>query len=667
MCGIAGILNNRPFNTDPVELMTGMIDSIGHRGPDESGIYLDNSIVLGHVRLSIIDLASGQQPMVSDDGDFVIVLNGEIFNYPELRDDLMKRGYRFRTSSDTEVLLNMYREFGKECLSRLNGQFAFAIWETKKEELFLARDRVGIRPLFYTSLNGSFSFASEMKALFQIPGISARPDYRSLRQIFAFWSTIAPSTPFEGIMELPPGSYMKVTRNGITNPEKWWTLQFPESKNYFKGSLQDATEEFERLFLDATRLRLRADVPVAAYLSGGLDSSATTWYIQKTGQKALQTFSIGFSDKEFDESGFQKQVSSFLKTNHTAFNCDSSDIFDIFPNVVWHSETPLLRTSPAPMYLLAEKVRKQNIKVVITGEGADEMLGGYDIFKEMIIRRFWARQPGSKIRPMLLGKLYPYIPQIANMNALMLKFAFGYKLTDTDNPFYSHLLRWNNSSLAGKYLSESVTSATSDYNPVDDLPARLPADFALWDDLPKAQWLEINYFMSSYLLSSQGDRMAMANAIEGRYPFLDYRVIEFCASLPPKLKINGLTEKYILKNLMQSKLPDEVVARQKQAYRAPIHTSFLPGLNSGYAGRLLSPGKIDEYNLFDSKSSARFISDLRERGKGSEIEAMALAGILSGQLFFDQFVAGNRPLKRSTLSPPVVTKRETIINQNKKD
>ena len=660
MCGIAGILNNRSFKTDPVDLMTRMIDSIGHRGPDESGIYLDNSIVLGHVRLSIIDLASGQQPMISADGDFVIVLNGEIFNYPELREDLVNRGYRFRTSSDTEVLLTMYREYGKDCLHRLTGQFAFAIWDTKKEELFLARDRVGIRPLFYTSRNGSFIFASEMKALFQVPGISATPDYRSLKQIFTFWSAIAPATPFDGVKELPPGSFIKVTHKGITNPEKWWTLQFPDPQNYFRGSLEEAIEEFERLFLDATRLRLRADVPVAAYLSGGLDSSATTWYIQKTGQKALQTFSIGFSDREFDESGFQNQVSSFLKTNHTAFNCDSSDIFDIFPDVVWHSETPLLRTSPAPMFLLAEKVRSQDIKVVITGEGADEMLGGYDIFKEMIIRKFWARQPGSKIRPMLLGKLYPYIPQIANMNALMLKFAFGYKLSDTDNPLYSHLLRWNNTSLAGKYLSDSIASATSDYNPVDDLPAMLPDDFAKWDDLPRAQWLEINYFMSSYLLSSQGDRMAMANAIEGRYPFLDYRIIEFCASLPPKMKTNGLTEKYLLKKHMYSKLPEEVVARQKQAYRAPIHTSFIPRLNTGYADRLLSSEKINEYNIFDATNSARFISELRTRGTGSEIEAMALAGILSGQLFFDQFIAGNRPNKRSILSPPEITNRKSI-------
>jgi asparagine synthase (glutamine-hydrolysing) len=645
----------------PIGLMTRMLGTIRHRGPDESGIFVDNGVVLGHVRLSIIDLSTGQQPMASADNSLFIVFNGEIFNYVELKHDLIALGHTFKTTSDTEVLIHMYQQYGKDCLHKLNGQFVFAIWDVNKQELFIARDRVGIRPFFYTQTSNSFIFASEIKAILEHPDVKSELDLKSLNQVFTFWTTLTPNTAFKNIYELSPGHFMVLNKKGITT-QCWWKLNFSLPGQYVTNKLDEAIEGFDALFSDATKIRLRADVPVAAYLSGGLDSAITTSYIKKIVPDALQTFSIGFADKDFDETSFQQEVSKYLNTRHTAFVCNSNDIAEAFQRVVWHSEIPLMRTSPAPMYLLSKKVRENNIIVVVTGEGADEMLGGYDIFKEMIIRKFWAQQPNSKLRPLLLQKLYPYIPQISKMNAPMLKFAFGYKLTETDNPYYSHLMRWNNTGLCRKYFTSDVQKATDGYNPVDDVSPLIPDGFNRWDDLSKAQWLESNLFMSAYLLSSQGDRVAMGNSIEGRYPFLDYRVIEFCSKLPPTFKTHGLTEKYLLKKLMQNKLPESVLKRPKQAYRAPIFSSFMADNAPAYIGEALSPDRIKQVGIFNPDMVAQLIQKVKGTQSGSEIEAMALTGILSTQMFVQQFIEKKHNFSHDTqLQPRIVTRKSTVF------
>ena len=509
---------------------------------------INSNAALGSVRLSIIDIQSGQQPLSSHDGKYWIVFNGEIFNYIELKADLIKLGHIFRTESDTEVLLNAYLEYGADCLNKLNGQFVFAIWNNEKKELFLARDRVGIRPLFYTNVKDTFIFGSEIKTLFEHPEVKPEIDPVSMSQIFTFWSTITPRTVFKGIFELPPGHFMKISPGMPAVIQSFWSLRFPVGNdNRFNGTINEAAEQLEYLLTDAVRIRLRADVQVAAYLSGGLDSSATTALIKKIAPDTLQTFSIGFEDNEFDETPYQQEVSKYLGTRHTAFTCTRQDIGNYFPQVIWHSEIPILRTAPVPMFCLSKKVRENNIKVVITGEGADEMLAGYDIFKEGIIREFWSRQPDSKYRPLLLQKLYPYLAQFQGKNKSMLKFFFGYQLQDTASPFYSHTLRWKNTSGIQNYFSEDLKSDLNGFDQYEEVRKMLPPDLDQYDRLNKSQWLESLIFMSSYLLSSQGDRVGMANSVEGRYPFLDYRVMEFAAKLPPDFKMHGLNEKYILK------------------------------------------------------------------------------------------------------------------------
>jgi asparagine synthase (glutamine-hydrolysing) len=639
MCGIVGIYSSLDTIRNSESLLTRMLSRIQYRGPDESGIYVNNHAALGSVRLSIIDIQSGQQPLSSEDGKYWIVFNGEIFNYIELKADLKHLGYSFRTESDTEVLLKAYIEYGSECLNKLNGQFVFAIWNNETKELFLARDRVGIRPLFYTAIyNNTFLFGSEIKTLLEHPDVNPEIDPASLSQVFTFWSTLAPKTVFKGIFELPPGHFMKISK-GNKVIQSYWSLRFPiEKADYFNGTIDNASEELEKILTDAVRLRLRADVQVAAYLSGGLDSSATTALIKKVAPETLQTFSIRFEDEEFDETSYQQEVSKYLGTRHTAFTCTRQDIGNYFPQVIWHSEIPILRTAPVPMFCLSKKVRENNIKVVITGEGSDEMLAGYDIFKEGIIREFWSHQPDSKYRPLLLQKLYPYLAQFNGKNKRMLKLFYGYQLQDTGSPFYSHILRWRNTSSIKNFFSDDMKSNVAGLDHYKEVKRMLPSDFDNYDMLNKSQWLESSIFMSSYLLSSQGDRVGMANSVEGRYPFLDYRVMEFAAKLPPGFKMHGLNEKFILKRMMNNRLPDSVLKRPKQAYRAPIASSFFSSSAKEYVLDLLSEHDIKQTGIFSYALVEKLINKISEGGLVTEMENMAIAGILSTQIIFHQYI-----------------------------
>ena len=651
MCGIAGIYNYHSTKELSTERsVKKMLSLINHRGPDESGIYLNQNIGIGSVRLSIVDLSTGQQPLSDESENFWIVYNGEIFNYPELRADLIGKGIKLKTHCDTEVVVQMYALYGANCLNQFNGQFAFCIWDKNKKELFLARDRVGIRPLFYWAKNEAFAFCSEIKGLFSLDQIERSLNPESLAQIFTFWTTITPNTPFKDIFELQPGHCMFVDAKGI-RIKQYWSLDFPASKKTHTSLLSDSIEELHELLHDAVKIRLRADVPVGAYLSGGLDSSVTTAFINDINPDILNTFSIGFKEKAFDETGYQLEAAKYFNTNHTAFTCTPKEIAENFAQTIWHTEFPILRTSPTPMFLLSKKVRENNIKVVITGEGADEILAGYNIFKEAKIRRFWAKDPNSKVRPRLLAKLYPYLPLINNSPDLALKMFFGYKLTDTDDPLYSHQLRWNNTSRIKSFFSDSFADKLIKYNPLDGVYNTLPNHFDSWSDLAKSQYLESTIFMSGYLLSSQGDRMSMGNSVEGRYPFLDYRMIEFCSSLPDNFKLNSLNEKFILKKLSVGKIPPSISKRPKQAYRAPIAASFFNQDAPGYIAELLSEETLKAFGIFDPVKVKQFIINTKQQNVISEIDQMAIAGILSTQLLYLMFV-----------DQPIITNLDSLNN-----
>jgi asparagine synthase (glutamine-hydrolysing) len=652
MCGIVGILNQK--TSQPVEagVLRQMLGMIRHRGPDQFGIYLDDHAGLGSARLSIIDLSGGQQPIANEDETLWIVFNGEIFNYIELRPELEQRGHRFTTHTDTEIILHLYEDYGPDCLKFLNGQFAIAIWDSRNQTLFLARDRLGIRPIFYTQAGGAFLFASEIKALLADRRVSAELDPVALEQIFTYWSTLSPRSAFRGILEVPPAHYLIANRDGI-RLERFWSLNFGDRPHAFRSE-QEALEAFRSLLIDATQIRLRADVPVGAYLSGGLDSSVTSAIIRNFTHNRLDTFSIAFDDPEFDERQYQRQMARHIGTDHQVVYVSHADIGQVFERVIWHTEIPLMRTSPAPLYLLSQLVRGSNYKVVMTGEGADEFLAGYNIFKETMIRRFWARQPESKLRPLLLNRLYPYISDLSQSGQVFLSAFFGEGLTQVEAPHYSHMVRWKNNSRTRRFFSEALHQAAGQENGLaHQIP--YPPGFSDWHPLHKAQYLEASIFLSQYLLSSQGDRVAMANSVEGRFPFLDYRVVEFCNRLPPHLKLRHLTEKYLLKRLAREWLPDEIWQRPKRPYRAPIHRSFFAPQVAPQTRELLSEANLRASGYFKPGAVQQLVAKCEQGARLSETDDMALVGIISTQHVYTQFV------RNFKLAPPVSEKDDLKI------
>jgi asparagine synthase (glutamine-hydrolysing) len=644
MCGIAGIVN---WNGQPVcrESVGRMIRTLHHRGPDANGVAVSGSVGLGHARLSIIDLSGGIQPMSSADGQLTLTFNGEIFNYIELRQELIALGRRFHSDSDTEVLLQAYAEWGEDCVTRLNGQWAFAIWDARLKKLFIARDRSGKRPLFYTVLGSGLDrvllFASEIKAIFAHPGVSKAIDPVGLDQLFTFWSPLPDRTIFQGIHQLPPAHSLSV-QHGELRITRYWDVEF--SNRFEMKSARELGEQLLELLTDSTRVRLRSDVPVGAYLSGGLDSSITAALAKELNHERLCTFSLEFENSEFDESQFQQDVVRRLGTEHRTIRCTHDDIGRIFPEVIRHTEIPILRTAPAPMFLLSQLVRESGYKVVMTGEGADEVFGGYDLFKEAKLRRFWSRQPDSTTRPLLLKRLYPYMKNIQSQPPAYLKAFFQVRPQNLHSPFFSHLPRWELTSKLKAFLTPDVLASAYNHDPLVEMERLLPASFSSWDGFSQAQYLETTGLLPGYILSSQGDRMAMANSIECRSPFLDVRLIEFAAKLPPRLKMAGLDEKHILKNATKHLVPESIRARAKQPYRAPDVQSFFD-TEAGmarfeYVDEMLSPESITSAGLFDPEAVTKLVEKARTGAAIGAKDNMALVGILSAQLVVEQFIHG---------------------------
>jgi asparagine synthase (glutamine-hydrolysing) len=649
MCGIAGFFGLRQVADGAARaILKEMVRALNHRGPDEQGAHLEKGVGLGHARLSIIDLSTGQQPLANEDDSVWVTFNGEIFNYVELREDLIKRGHVFKTHSDTETIVHAYEEWGPECVEQFNGDFAYAVWDKKRDRIVIARDRMGVRPVYWTTRGGTLLFASEVKALLPFPGVSAELDPIALDQAFTLWFPLAPRTIFKDINELPP-AHMIVAEGGgddlRVSVKQYWRLTYPErgEAGPLDGRSEESiAEELRELLIDSTKIRLRADVPVGAYLSGGLDSSVTTALIKLFTNSRLRTFSVGFEAGEFDESEFQQQVVKALNTDHESVVCTRNDIGRVFPEVVRHGERPVLRTAPAPMYQLAKLVRDNGFKVVMTGEGADEVLAGYDIFKDAKIRRFWSHQPDSKWRPLLLRRLYPYLSSMQGQSQAYLQafFKIGLDKAGTD-PLFSHLPRFDMAARNKVLFSEDLRRSINGYDALDELRGQLPAEFGKWHPLNQSQYLEAAYLLPGYILSAQGDRVAMAHAVEGRFPFLDHRVVEFAAKIPPRMKLKGLREKHILREAVGRYLPQTIAKRVKQPYRAPDSESFFGANSQEYVEELLSPRGIERSGYFNAAGVKKLVDKCKAGGAVGFKDNMALVGTLSVQLLDQQFVRGS--------------------------
>jgi len=650
MCGIAGALSLDGGEAVQPQTLRRMLNLLQHRGPEIAGVYRDEKASLGHARLSIIDLAGGLQPIANEDETLWVIVNGEVFNYLELREELRARGHRFRTGSDSEVILHLYEEIGPALLERLNGQYAFALWDARRGRLMLGRDRLGVRPLFYTVVDGSLLFASEIKALLADPRVPRRPDARAFDQVFTYWSVLPGRTMFEGIREVPAGHYLVVEPGEtVFTPTQYWSHHYPSEENAGDDE-EECVAGLRELLIDATRLRLRADVPVGAYLSGGLDSSAIAAIVRHYTSNRLQTFSVAFEDKDFDERFFQERMARALGTEHSVIECGPREIGEVFPEVVWHTETPILRTAPAPLFLLSALVRHKGLKVVLTGEGSDEFLAGYNIFKEAMVRRFWAREPESRLRPLLLRRLYDWVPDLQNTSQAYLEAFFKQGMMETDDPTYSHLLRWRNTSHLKRLFSAELRETLTGYDSRSELDAVLDPELRSWHPLSQAQHVEVRTFLTPYLLSSQGDRVAMAHSVEGRFPFLDYRVVEFAARIPARMRMQGLNEKRLLKRAVRDLLPEEIWQRPKRPYRAPISAAFCGPQAPPYVEQVLSSSAIETAGFFNPVAVARLLTKCKSSNRVSENDNMALVGVLSTQLWHEQFI---RSCASSTASPRV--------------
>jgi asparagine synthase (glutamine-hydrolysing) len=621
------------------ESLQGMIRMLAHRGPDDKGFHTESGVGLAHSRLSIIDLAGGHQPMSNEDSSLWITFNGEIFNFMELREQLLSKGHKFATRSDTEVILHLYEEKGEDCVQYLNGQWAFAIWDSQRRRLFLSRDRLGVRPLFYTQSNNTFIFGSEIKAIFANPDVAREIDVNGLDELFTYWCTIPPTTLFRNIQELPPGHSMTVDAGGIA-VQPYWDHRFEKPPSAFVDPSQEQAyaDQLLDLLVDATHIRLRSDVPVGAYLSGGLDSTITTALVKKFMNDKLCTFSVSFDDAEFDESSFQNEAVRFLDTEHQDFRCTKNQIAEVFPEVIWHTEKPVLRTAPAPLFLLSRLVRSSGFKVVVTGEGSDELLGGYDVFKETKIRRFWESQPNSKMRPLLLRRLYPYLQNIQSQPDAYRKAFFHINVSPHLQPFFSHVPRWQLTANLKTLFSDPVRAEIAGDSGHSKILSRLPKTYASWDNFCQAQYLETKYLLPGYILSSQGDRMAMAHSVEGRFPFLDHRVVEFACKLPVSLKMKVLNEKYLLKRCATGLIPPSIAKRHKQPYRAPEACSFLQPAAREYIDDLLSPEQIQRDGIFDADAVAMLQAKFRKGAAIGIKDNMGLVGVVSTQLLIHHFI-----------------------------
>ena len=633
MCGIAGFTIPRGMPAAERSARFGeplrrMAASLRHRGPDaQRGLLLDG-IALGHARLAIVDLEGGVQPMRDATTGVTVVFNGEIFNWLELRDRLA-RGYQFRTRSDTEVILAGYLERGIDCVREMNGQFAFALWDPRNGALWLARDRPGICPLVYAATSDGLAFASEAKALFAGGHVTPALDPRGLKQSIQLWAPVAPRTAFEGVQALPPATVARFA-DGRLETWRYWDLDLGNPDPELAGPR--AAEALGKLLTDAVRLRLRADVPVAAYLSGGLDSSLICALAQEELGGTLSTFSVAFDDASFDERRYQEEVATALRTHHRAVPIADREIGELLPEMVEKGEQLVLRSAPAPFLRLSQLVRDNATKVVLTGEGSDEILLGYDLYRETQVRAFWARRPSSRMRPTLLARLYPYLA-LGRQGPAMLEQAFRGDL-QANAPAFSHEIRWAASGRVLRFLAPELAARAADEDPVATVIAGMPQRVRAWRPLARAQWLEMSTLLAGYLLTAQGDRMLMGHSVEGRFPFLDHRVMELAARMPDRVKLAGLDEKRVLKRFAAGRVPRAVLERKKFPYRAPVAAALAGPEAPGWARELLSRDAVLDLGVFDHSRVDLLVRKLAMRGPApaSEADAMAITAVATGQL-----------------------------------
>ena len=580
MCGITGILN---FNGSVVDklLLRRMTDVLSYRGPDGEGFYVDKNVGLGHRRLAIIDLSdAGKQPMCNHDGTIWITFNGEIYNFQELRRDLEGRGYRFSSSTDTEVIIHAYEEYGVDCVGFLRGMFSFAVWDVNKKQLFLVRDRVGKKPLVYYKDNDRFVFASEIKAIIEDKTIKREVSQEALSNYLGYGYVPAPLTIFKNIYKLLPGHCMIVDNKGNITIKQYWDLQFKEtnfSEDYYCKKTLELLEE-------STKIRMFSDVPLGAFLSGGVDSSAVVAMMAKNSEQPIKTFSIGFEEQEFNELPYARIIAEKFNTDHKEFIV-KPDAIKILPKLVWYYDEPFADSSALPSYYLAQ-LTKKHVTVSLNGDGGDENYAGYDRIKAMNVLKIYKKVP--KFARKIINYSVEKLPEKRIIkSAKRFTNASNYDIYDS---YYSFLNVFNNREKdallqTNKYYDSSKIMKDEFNKCSSNILGN------------KILYFEIKIYLPDDLLIKM-DIATMANSLEARSPFLDHKILEFTATIPFNLKVKRLKQKYVLIKALKDIIPRKILNRKKQGFVVPIDSWFRNGLKN-YSYDLLTSNTFKSRNLFD--------------------------------------------------------------------
>ncbi len=621
MCGICGVVSDTLGREDIYPLIDGMNRSQLHRGPDEGGVYCSDGVGLGHRRLSIIDLAGGNQPMKSQDGKVTIVFNGEIYNYKQLRSKLIKKGCFFSSHSDTEVILNQYLEDGIQCLKKLQGMFAFAIWDERGEKkFFLARDRIGIKPLYYAKIDKGIVFASEIKAILKSGLVDPEIELGAIDSFLTVGLVPSPITLFKGINKLPPGCYSTVNKSGDVSIHRYWDICKIPANN---SDSSDIVKNFESEIRKAVKSHLTSDVPVGVFLSGGLDSSAIVALMSEIEGQKIETFSIGYKDNiEDSELGYAELVARHFNTKHHEYILEPLGFFDSMEQTLQFTDKPIDQPSAIALYQLS-KYASQHVKVVLSGEGMDEVLGGYSIYSKMVaiekVSKIF-RALGGSFWTKSLGKVGGSEKLIKHLDWVSEPFERRYQSINC------YLTRTTKDTIYNRDLLKESTRIDTYFS---DIIGRL----AGYTMLQKMNIVDLCSWIPDSVLV-KADRMSMAASIELRVPFLDHKFVEFCVGLPDQCKISGGSQKHLLREFMKNKLPDAIISRSKKGFPVPINEWFRGELYKPLHDVLTSEGAISRRLFRDG-----YLRDkLREHRLGKADNSNRLFLILVIELWYKHFI-----------------------------
>jgi asparagine synthase (glutamine-hydrolysing) len=617
-----------------------MRDVIKHRGPDDEGIFIDGNVGLGHRRLSIVDVAAGHQPMTNEDGTLHITYNGEIYNHADFREELEAKGHVYQTHCDTETILHLYEEHGEQCVTYLRGMFAFAIWDKRRKELFVARDRLGVKPLYYVQTDdGSLYFGSEIKTLLEAGSIKPEINYRALPDYLANHAPSGEETLYRGVKRLLPGHTM-LWQDGNLRVSRYWDVSFVKHADEGRSD-KDYVAEWSELFRTSVRLRLMADVPLGMFLSGGIDSSAIAAVMSGMVSEPIKTFSVAFKEREANELEYARIVARAFKTNHHEVVVSPEEFFNVLPRLVWHEDEPLAHPSSVALYFVS-LLASQHVKVVLTGEGSDELLAGYARYRKTIVNlalgAYYHRLTPGSVRN-LLRKQIEVMP-VARLRQKMLR-TFLAVSPDIESIYFDNFAVFPRAMQTGLLTQETIDRAGG-IDPYSRLRALLSETDAT-SFLDRLLYADLKTYLHELLMKQ--DQMSMATSVESRVPFLDHKLVEFTSKLPERLKLRGGTTKYVLRQSMKGILPDTILSRPKMGFPVPIGKWFRGAYSS----------IVDEYVLSERAQSrgvfaADCVSELVKRHRlGGEDHSERLWALVNFEIWQRQFFDGDMSFAGSTL------------------